>query len=139
MKSIKAFILSLALLGASVPAAAPPAQAGSFSRVESGQCQGTDVSVRKELRFARGRTTTIARDRIKLCTSHDYYLRARRGQRMTVHLVAGKKTSFAVYAPTDRISDGAWDWSGVLPEDGEYQISIGTDVTARYTLEVTIR
>ncbi len=135
MQRTKALILSLALLGASVP----HARAGSFTRSEAGQCQGTDVSVRKELRFGRGRTTAVVRDRIKLCTSHDYYLRARRGQRMSVHLVAGKKTSFTVYAPTDRISDGAWDWSGELPEDGEYQISIGTDVTARYTLEVTIR
>lgn len=125
------------MLTACVPV--PPAQAGSFSRVEPGQCPRTDVSVRKELHFARGRTKTVVRDRIKLCTSHDYYLRARRGQRMKVHLVAGKKTSFAVYAPTDRLSDGAWDWSGELPEDGEYQISIGTDITARYTLEVTIR
>jgi hypothetical protein len=58
---------------------------------------------------------------------------------MRVHLVAGKKTSFAVYGPTDRLSDGVWDWAGELPETGEYQISIGTDVTARYTLEVTIR
>jgi hypothetical protein len=137
MKRAKAFILSLALLGACVRV--PPAQAGSFSWDATGQCQGTDESIRKQLRFGRGRTTAVVRDRIKLCTSHDYYLRARRGQRMSVHLVAGKKTSFTVYAPTDRISDGGWDWSGELPEDGEYQISIGTDVTARYTLEVTIR
>ncbi|HEX8634347.1 MAG TPA: hypothetical protein VF703_09380 [Pyrinomonadaceae bacterium] len=137
MQRTKAFILSLALLGACVRV--PPAQAVGFSPGELGQCPGTDVSVRKELHFARGRTKAVARDRIKLCTSHDYYLRARRGQRMRVHLVAGKKTSFTVYAPTDRISEGAWDWSGALPEDGEYQIAIGTDVTARYTLEVTIR
>lgn len=137
MNRTKAFVLSLALLGACVPVL--PASAKSFSRDELGQCPGTDESIRKELRVERGRTTTVARDRIKLCTSHDYYLRARRGQRMSVHLVAGKKTSFTVYAPTDRLSDGAWDWTGVLPEDGEYQISIGTDVTARYTLKVTIR
>ncbi|HLL16565.1 MAG TPA: hypothetical protein VK388_16020 [Pyrinomonadaceae bacterium] len=135
MKITRAFILSLAF--ACVPV--PPVSAESFSFVAAGQCQGTDVPVRKELRFGRGRTTTVVRDRIKLCTSHDHYLRARRGQRMSVHLVAGKKTSFTVYAPTDRLSDGAWDWAGELPEDGEYQISIGTDVTARYTLEVTIR
>jgi hypothetical protein len=137
MKSTKAFILSLALLGAVFPVL--PVSAGSLSRSAAGQCQGTDESVRKELRFGRGRKTTVVRDRIKLCTSHDYYLRARKGQRMRVHLVAGKKTSFTVYAPTDRLSDGAWDWAGELPETGEYQISIGTDVTARYTLEVTIR
>jgi nucleoid-associated protein YgaU len=137
MKRLKAFVLSLALLCACI--FVPPAWAESFSRSASAQCQGTDVPVRKQLRFGRGRTTAVVRDRIKLCTSHDYYLRARRGQRMSVHLVAGKKTSFTVYAPTDRLSDGEWDWTGELPEDGEYQISIGTDVTARYTLEVTIR
>lgn len=137
MKSTKAFILSLALLGAAFPVL--PVSADSLSRDAAGQCQGTDESVRKELRFGRGRTTTVVRERIKLCTSYDYYLRARRGQRMSVHLVAGKQTSFAVYAPTDRLSDGTWDWAGELPEDGEYQISIGTDVTARYTLKVTIR
>lgn len=137
MKRTKAFILSLVLLGACVPVL--PVSAESFSPEVAAQCQGTDVSVRKQLRFGRGRTTSVVRDRIKLCTSHDYYLRARRGQRMSVHLVAGKKTSFTVDAPTDRLADGVWDWAGELPEDGEYQISIGTDVTARYTLEVTIR
>ncbi|HEX8457121.1 MAG TPA: hypothetical protein VF656_07490 [Pyrinomonadaceae bacterium] len=137
MKRAKAFVLSLVLGASSV--SVPHVLAGSASSDASGQCQGTDVSVRKPLRFGRGRTTVIVRDRIKLCTSHDYYLRARRGQRMSVHLVAGRQTSFTVYAPTDRISDGAKDWAGELPEDGEYQISIGTDVTARYTLEVTIR
>jgi hypothetical protein len=137
MKRAKAFILSLALMGACVPAL--PVSAESFSWRAAGQCRGTDVPVRKQLRFGRGRTTAIVRDGIKLCTSHDYYLRARRGQRMSVHLVAGKKTSFTIYAPTDRLADGVWDWAGELPEDGEYRISIGTDAAARYTLEVTIR
>ena len=58
---------------------------------------------------------------------------------MSGHLVAGKKTSFTVDAPGARLADGVWDWAGELQEDGEYQISIGTDVTARYTLKVTIR
>jgi hypothetical protein len=137
MKRTKAFILSLALLGASVPF--PRVSAESYSRGAAAQCRGTDVPVRKQLRFGRGRTTAVIRDKIKLCTSHDYYLRAGKGQRMSVHLVAGKKTSFTVYAPTDRLSDGEWDWTGELPEDGEYRIIIGTDVTANYTLEVTIR
>jgi hypothetical protein len=139
MKRTRAFILSLALVGACFPALPVSAESFSTATAAAGQCPGTDESIRKQLRFGRGRTTAVVRDRIKLCTSHDYYLRARRGQRMSVHLVAGKKTSFTVYAPTDRLSDGAWDWAGELPEDGEYQISIGTDVTARYTLEVTIR
>jgi hypothetical protein len=137
MKRTKAFILSFALLGVCV--SVPPARAESFSLNAPGQCRNTDTPIRKPLRFGRGHTTAVVRDRIKLCTGHDYYLRARRGQRMSVHLVAGKKTSFTVDAPTERLADGVWDWAGELPEDGEYQIIIGTDVTARYTLEVTIR
>ena len=36
-------------------------------------------------------------------------------------------------------ADGVKDWEGSLPETGQYIIHVGTDVTAAYTLEVTIR
>jgi hypothetical protein len=124
-------LLSLAVLAACLFTSAPPPVAA--------QCHTTDKPIEKQIRFARGRTTAVIKDTIRLCNSHEYRLRARAGQRMSVHLVTGKRTSFAVYAPTDRISDGTKDWTGELEETGEYLISIGTDATARYTLEVTIR
>ena len=137
MKRIVIFVLSL-LLGA---AFATPPDAEVSSAREATQCRRADTPIRKQLRFARGRTTAVIKDTVRLCTSHEYNLRARAGQTMSVHLVTGNRTSFTVYTPSDRIeeADGVKDWTGELPEDGEYQITIGTDATAAYTLEVTIR
>jgi hypothetical protein len=103
------------------------------------QCPTTDKPLSKRIRFAPGKTAATARDTIRLCTSHEYFLKARAGQRMTVRLVAGRKTSFSVYTPGGPVSEGVKNWAGELAETGDYLISIGTDATARYTLEVTIK
>jgi hypothetical protein len=105
------------------------------------QCRGTDRVIPKRVRFGRGRTTAVIRDTVRLCTSHEYTLRAGAGQTMTVHLAAGRRTSFTVQSPSGTLegADGVNDWTGELPEAGDYRIQIGTDVTAAYTLEVTIR
>ncbi len=130
-----ALVASSANAGASAGVApnAPPAAV---------QCRGTDRNIPKQLKFASGRTTAVIKDTVRLCTAHEYYLRATGGQTMTVHLATGNKTSFSVYAPTGDIiedADGVKDWSGSLPETGQYIIHVGTDATAAYTLEVTIR
>ncbi|MDT5268792.1 MAG: hypothetical protein QOH49_978 [Acidobacteriota bacterium] len=106
------------------------------------QCRGTDRTIPKTIRFARGRTTAVVKDTVKLCTSHEYRLRARQGQTMSMHLATGKRTSFTLLTPSgDTVgdADGVKDWSGELMDNGEYVINIGTDATAAYTLEVTIR
>ncbi len=106
------------------------------------QCRGTDRNINKQIRFERGRTTAVIKDTVRLCTAHEYYLKASGGQTMSVNLATGKRTSFSIYAPTGDIiegADGVTDWSGSLPETGQYIIHVGTDVTAAYTLEVTIR
>jgi hypothetical protein len=111
----------------------------SARQTASAQCPTTDKPVNKRIRFAPGKTSTTVRDTIRLCTSHEYFLRARAGQRMTVRLVTGRRTSFTIYTTNMRLSDGAKNWTGELEETGEYQISIGTDATARYTLQVSVR
>ena len=129
--------LTAALLLAFGPAAVAPA-----SSAPSPQCRRQDTIVVKPLRFARGRTTAVIRDTIRVCFSHEYRLRARAGQTMSVNLATGRRTSLTVSAPTAGTlegADGVKTWSGELPEDGEYSIQIGTDATAAYTLEVTIR
>ncbi len=105
------------------------------------QCRRQDTVVVKPLRFRRGRTTAVLKDTVRLCTSHEYRLRANAGQRMSVHLAAGRRTSFTLQSPSGTVegADGVNDWSGELPESGEYVIIIGTDATAAYTLEITIR
>lgn len=112
--------------------------ASLFSTVR--QCPRTDSKISKTIRFAPGRTTAVVKDTIRLCIGHEHHLKASAGQKMILHLVTGKRTSMTLYAPNgDTILDGGKDWEGDLPESGEYVIAIGTDATARYTLEVTIR
>ena len=140
---------------AAVALVASTANAGTYAAANAGassgvapstpaaaQCRTTDRNIPKQIRFARGRTTAVIKDTVRLCTAHEYYLRATGGQSMTVHLATGSRTSFSIYAPTGDIiegADGVKDWEGSLPETGQYIIHIGTDATAAYTLEVTIR
>jgi hypothetical protein len=127
--------------------AASPSSANSYvpARTHAAtavQCRGTDRSIAKQIKFARGRTTTVIKDSVRLCTSHEYHLRARQGQTMSIHLATGKRTSFSLLTPSgDRVgdADGVKDWSGELQDNGDYTIIVATDATAAYTLEVTIR
>ena len=135
---MKSLLRTLVLLGcvASLQSVAASGATVAF------QCRGTDRTIPKTVRFARGRTTAVIKDTVRLCTSHEFRLRARQGQTMSVHLATGRKTSFTLYTPSGDIvpdADGVKDWSGELQDNGEYVINIGTDATAPYTLEVTIR
>jgi hypothetical protein len=100
-----------------------------------------DREVRQSIHFARGSNSAIIRQRIQLGTTHTYSLRAAAGQRMQVVLTTRGRTSFTVYTPQSGIledADGVKKYVGDLQESGEYLISIGTDDTATYTLEVAI-
>ena len=100
------------------------------------------VTVDQSIRFQRGKISATVRGRVSRGTSHIYRVRAREGQQMAVVLNTGNRTSFTISARTAGILEGA---DGVrqalveLPETGEYEILIGTDATASYTLEVTIK
>jgi hypothetical protein len=102
------------------------------------QCRTMDQNIEKPLRVNRGAATV--RDTIRLCTSHSYKFRATRGQQLSIKLTTGKKTSLTVMPPSgEALVDGGLSWNGRLTESGEYEIQIGTDITARYTLEVSIK
>lgn len=101
-----------------------------------------DKEVRQTIRFARGKSSAVIKKRIPLGTTHLYTLGAREGQTMTVILTTGNRTSFTIFSPSDGIlegADGETMWRGMLNESGTYLISIGTDRTANYTLEVYIK
>lgn len=134
------FALALGL-AASTAADAPSTAPSSSSVAVAAQCRTTDRVIPKTVRFPRGRTTAVINDTVRLCTSHEYRLRARAGQTMTVHLATGSRTSFTVLPPGGELegADGVKDWQGELPESGDYTITVATDATAKYTLEVTIR
>lgn len=100
------------------------------------------VTVDQQIRFQRGKISAVVSSRIQRGTTHIYRVRAREGQQMAVVLKTGSQTSFTVSARYAGILEGA---DGVrqtvveLPETGEYEIQIGTDATANYTLEVAIK
>lgn len=137
---MRSILRTIALTVCVASAAGAPANVATASAAAF-QCRGTDRAITRQVNFARGRTTAVIKDTVRLCTSHEWVLRARGGQSMTVHIATGKKTSFTVQGPSGTIedADGVRDWSGELPENGEYVIIVGTDATAAYTLEVTIR
>lgn len=101
-----------------------------------------DRDIRQTIRFARGKHSTIISKQIRRGTSHTYILKARGGQRMQVVLTTRGRTSFTVYSPTEGIiedADGVKNWVGDLTESGVYEITVGTDSTTNYTLEVAIK
>jgi hypothetical protein len=71
-------------------------------------------------------------------------LRARSGQGMAVHLTSRADVGFEIYTPSGQYLSGyTRDWSGYLPESGDYRINVlpptATSASAAYTLEVTVR
>ena len=135
----------LLLIFAALAFVASPSSANSYASAgvpSAAQCRGTDRTIPRQIRFARGRTTAVIKTTVRLCTSHEYHLRASQGQTMSIHLATGKRTSFTLQTPSgDTVpdADGVKDWSGELQDNGDYTIIVGTDATAAYTLEVTIR
>ncbi len=105
--------------------------------------KGTSIVTR--IRFARGRTTAVERGSVHRGMSHDYLLKAGRGQTMAVHLAARGGVSFDILVPgrSDTLAQGSKDWSGELPQSGDYRINVLPDTTTErsisYTLEVTVR
>ena len=136
---MRRLLLNIALAGCVASlSAAPPV--GATPMAAAAQCRGTDRIIPKRIRFARGRTTAVIKDTVRLCTMHEYYFRARAGQKITAHLVTGNRTSMTLFTESgETVFDGTKDFEGELPEGGQYSLQIGTDATAAYTLEVTIR
>lgn len=99
------------------------------------------VALEKNIQFRRGASSATVSGRVARGTTHWYHVRARAGQEMAVVLKTGNRTAFTISARHAGILEGA---DGVrrtlveLPETGDYLIEIAADVTANYTLEVTI-
>jgi hypothetical protein len=106
-----------------------------------------------DVRFPKGRTTVILKGRTTGGPSESggmdpitYRVRARAGQKMTLHLTSVKKNAiFGVWAPgmnPVEVGSNHTDWSGTLPKNGVYEISVWPEDEAtdtNFTLELTLR
>lgn len=100
------------------------------------------MTVDQRITFKRGASSAVIKKRIRKGTSHQYRIRVREGQEMTVILTTGKMTSFTISNQTDGIiegADGETMWKGMITRSGDYYIEIGTDATANYALEVYVK
>ena len=105
------------------------------------------------VKFPPGRTTVVLKGRTTGGPSESggmdpvsYVLRAKKGQRMTIHLTSAKKNAvFGLYAPGMDLIEGAQnekDWSGELPKTGDYEIIVFPSderTNTSFTLELTVR
>jgi len=107
----------------------------------------TTTHDRGQVRFARGRNSTVVRGRITRADRDQYLIRARPGQWMTVRLDAtDPRVGFDVYVTTgfealpvteaDRLQR---EWSGRLPQGDEYYLNVLTPgAGGAYSFEVKI-
>lgn len=99
----------------------------------------------KRVRFARGRTTVVLKKSVVRGTVDRYVLGARKGQQIIVHITSVENNAvFDIYTPQGGTLAGegedSTDWSGTLPQDGDYVIEVGgTRGNATYTLKITVR
>lgn len=75
---------------------------------------------------------------------HEYFIRGRAGQTMLIKLISARKdvTFYLIDKEGNSMDEetNLRNWSGELPETGDYRLIIGTQSKglARYTLEVQI-
>ena len=102
--------------------------------------------VRKRIKFARGRTSTVINHAVLRDEVDEYILNARAGQRMKVDINSFEdNASFEIVRPDKTqlpgagFDDDARHWTGELPESGDYVIEVApTRGNATYRLKVEI-
>jgi hypothetical protein len=102
------------------------------------------TSVVRRISFPRGQTSVEVQGSLRRGMSHDYLVRARRGQGMAVRVISQGNLAFQVIAPSGvYLSDVTVEWGGYLPQTGDYRINVLPDPTTSrslpYTLEVSIQ
>jgi hypothetical protein len=103
--------------------------------------------VRKRLRFAKGKSSATVSGGVIRGDQDTYLIGARQGQTMGVVITSPEKNAvFQVQAPDGEFlqnageEDDATNWTGNLPESGDYKIVVGgTRGNASYRLTVSIR
>jgi hypothetical protein len=104
------------------------------------------IAVERRVRLSRGKTRTI-RGKADSSTSYVYKLRGEKDSRLEARVSSeGGTATFSIVPPgaqTLENAAGVKEWTGALPETGEYSIvvamSTSRDAEIPYTLELTIR
>ena len=104
--------------------------------------------VRKRIRFAKGRSSTVISNAVLREDVDQYIVGAKAGQRMKVVITSlESNAAFQISSPRNGgtlpgagFDDDVTKWSGELPETGDYVIEVApTRGNATYRLTVEIR
>lgn len=103
--------------------------------------------IERRVKFAKGQTSVALRGKARYAMSYVYHVRAQKGQHMSVRLNSDRGlVTFSLTAPDTQTVENAFgtrDWSGDLPQTGDYSIVLvmndekGGNVP--YTLVVAIK
>ena len=97
----------------------------------------------RRVQFKRGMSSTTVQGRVSIELPDTYLVGARAGQVMTVQLTApGQSVKFMVMTSktTDMLADNTRNWTGTLPETGDYHIIVeGGDKASTYSMTITIK
>lgn len=101
----------------------------------------------KRIKFAKGKSSTTISYSVIRGEVDTYILGAKAGQRMSVKITSLEKNAvFQIESPSGEYLENAGEgddqtnWSGRLPDNGDYRIIVGgTRGNATYKLTVSIR
>ena len=97
----------------------------------------------RRVQFKRGSSSTTLQGKVSIALPDTYLIGARAGQVMTVQLTAPRRAvTFLISSPTTRnlIADNSRNWTGTLPETGDYTIIISADERGgTYSMTITIK
>lgn len=106
----------------------------------------SQIAVERKVKLSRGKSK-ILRGKADFLTSYAYKIRAEKDQKLEARLSSeGGNATFSIVPPGTQILEngaGVKEWSGALPETGEYLIVVAMNTKAEgkfpYALELTIR
>jgi hypothetical protein len=117
-------------------------EVATLAQIESGKAT-------KESRIAlkRGRASAVVKGSVAWGRSDSHKLAAREGQKLTLKLASSNaQVLFALFAPDGKIfldAVAVREWSGELPQKGDYTITVVNNEedssSSPYTLEVKLK
>jgi hypothetical protein len=111
--------------------------------------QGGGKAEPKRIEFKPGTTSTVINDKVRGTEEAEYVFSAKKGQKLIVHLTSTPRKSsvFDLKAPNNADLgleyDANYDYTGTLPETGDYMIIVARPTTSpgtsTYRLSITVR
>ena len=97
----------------------------------------------RRLQFKRGTSSTTVTGKVSIALPDTFLVGARAGQVITIKLTTPRKSvRFLLMSPTTRnlVADNAREWTGTLPETGDYYIIVDADErNSAYSMTISIK